>query len=168
MKQTYYTEFEVSAFGTLVALSDGQALTGLYVIGQKHAPQKDSSWQHAPELPLFATLTTQLQEFCSGNRKQFDIPYRFAWGTPFQQKVWQALTQIAYGQTTNYGSLAKSLGLSKSARAVGSAIGRNPLLVVVPCHRVVGKNGALTGFAAGLELKASLLNLESQSAGSLA
>ncbi len=168
MEQTYYAEFKVSNFGIMLALSDGQSLTGLYVIGQKHAPQKDNFWQHAPELPIFVTLATQLQEFCSGNRKQFNIPYRFAWGTPFQNKVWQALAQIAYGQTTSYGSLAKSLGFSKSARAVGSAIGRNPLLVIVPCHRVVGKNGALTGFAAGLELKASLLNLESRSAGSLA
>lgn len=168
MEQTYYTEFKVSNFGIMLALSDGQSLTGFYVIGQKHAPQKDNFWQHAPELPIFVMLATQLQEFCSGNRKQFNIPYRFAQGTPFQQKVWQALAQISYGQTTNYGSLAKSLGLSKSARAVGTAIGRNPLLVIVPCHRVVGKNGALTGFAAGLELKASLLNLESRSAGSLA
>jgi methylated-DNA-[protein]-cysteine S-methyltransferase len=168
MEPIFFTHFELPALGTFLALSDGQALTGLYTVDQKYVPQKNGSWQHAPELPLFATLATQLQEFCSGNRKQFDIPYHFTYGTPFQQKVWHALTKIPCGQTTSYSALAKSLDMPKGARAVGVAIGRNPLLVIVPCHRVVGKNGTLTGFAAGLELKASLLNLESQSAGSFA
>lgn len=165
MKQTFYTQIEVPNFGTFLALSDGQALTGLYIIGQKYIPTKDNSWQHAPNLPIFTALATQFQEFLGGSRKTFDIPYRFAHGTPFQQKVWQALTQIPYGQTTSYGALAQSLGFPKSVRAVGAAIGRNPFLVFVPCYRVIGKHGELTGFAAGLKLKASLLNLESQSVG---
>lgn len=165
MKLTYYTQIEVPKFGTFLALSDGQALTGLYVAGQKYAPSKNDYWQYDPQRPLFAKLSTQLHEFLSGARSNFDIPYRFAQGTPFQQKVWQALTQIPYGQTTSYGALAKLLDMQKSTRAIGAAIGRNPFLVLVPCHRVVGKNGALTGFAAGLELKASLLNLESRNVG---
>lgn len=163
MTQTLYTNIELSRFGTILALSDGQALTGLYVVGQKHVPAQDGSWQYAQDLPVFAALETQLQEFLGGKRRQFDIPCRFVCGTPFQQKVWQALTQIPYGQKTSYGSLAQSLGMPKSVRAVGAAIGRNPLLVLVPCHRVVGSTGSLTGFAAGLELKASLLELEFRS-----
>lgn len=161
MKPTYYTQIEVPNFGTFLALSDGQALTGLYVAGQKYEPRKDSSWRRAPELPLFAKLSTQLHEFLGGKRQTFDISYCFAFGTPFQQKIWHALAQIPYGQTTSYGSVAQSLGISKSVRAVGAAIGRNPLLVVIPCHRVVGKDGKLTGFAAGIDKKRLLLELES-------
>lgn len=160
MKLTYYTQIEVPKFGTFLALSEGQALTGLYTVDQKYVPQKDSSWQYAPELPLFVTLATQLQEFWSGNRKRFDIPHCFAWGTPFQKKVWHALAQIPYGQTTTYGSLAHTLGAPNATRAVGAAIGRNPLLVIVPCHRVVGMNGELTGFAAGIDKKRCLLKIE--------
>lgn len=162
MKPTYYTEIEIPNFGTFLALSDGRSLTGLSITGQKYEPKKDSSWQHAPELPLFATLATQLQEVLAGRRRQFDISYCFARGTSFQQKVWQALAQIPYGKTTSYSALAQTLGIPKSTRAVGAAIGRNPFLVLVPCHRVIGKSGDLGGFAAGLERKRTLLELESK------
>ena len=159
MKPTYYTQIEVPKFGIFVALSDGQVLTGIYVIGQKYAPSKTDAWRYTPELSLFAQLSTEVHEFFSGKRHRFDVPYRFVCGTPFQQKIWHALAQIPYGKTTCYSALAQTLGIPQSTRAVGAAIGRNPLLVLIPCHRVVGKRD-LGGFAAGVSKKRLLLDLE--------
>ncbi len=101
----------------------------------------------------------QLKEYFRGERKTFDVPIQTK-GTPFQENVWKALREIPYGETCSYGDIAKKIGCPKGARAVGAACGRNPVLIVTPCHRVVGGNGALTGFTGGLHVKEKLLELE--------
>jgi methylated-DNA-[protein]-cysteine S-methyltransferase len=102
----------------------------------------------------------QLNDYFAGKRKTFSVPFDFV-GTPFQKRVWQALTTIQFGETPSYGEIARQIGRPKAARAVGAAVGRNPISIMVPCHRVIGSNGKLTGFAGGLGTKESLLRLES-------
>lgn len=106
-------------------------------------------------------VVCELEEYLAGERKGFDLPL-CPRGTPFQKKVWQALQSIPYGQTCSYGEIAAQIGQPRACRAVGMANHRNPILILIPCHRVVGKNGSLTGYAAGLELKQRLLELEKQ------
>jgi methylated-DNA-[protein]-cysteine S-methyltransferase len=108
----------------------------------------------------------QLREYFAGERREFDLPLDMR-GTAFQQSVWEALLAIPYGETTTYGQLAKRLGDVNAVRAVGAANGRNPVSIVVPCHRVIGSTGKLTGFAGGLDTKAYLLRLEQEHAFSL-
>ena len=109
--------------------------------------------------PLAQAAVSQLQEYFSGTRTCFDLPLMLK-GTPFQQLVWQELMHIPYGQTRTYGEIAAAIGKPGAARAVGMACNRNPVWVLIPCHRVVGRNGALTGYAGGLSLKHQLLELE--------
>jgi len=102
---------------------------------------------------------SQLIEYLNGQRKEFSLPFDLH-GTPFQQEVWKALCDIPYGKTTTYGEVARQIGNPKAVRAVGGAIGSNPLSIVIPCHRVIGKNGSLTGYSGGLDVKKRLLDLE--------
>ena len=111
--------------------------------------------------PFSDRVIVQLEEYLAGKRTAFDLPL-CPQGTPFQQKVWQALRTIPYGQTRSYGEIAEQIGQPNACRAVGMANHANPLLILIPCHRVVGENGGLTGYAAGLELKQRLLELEKQ------
>ena len=104
--------------------------------------------------------TTELNEYLGGKRKEFTASIALH-GTPFQQSVWQALVEIPYGETVSYSTIAERIGKPTAVRAVGTAIGANPMLIIVPCHRVIGKNGSLTGFRGGLEMKEHLLHLES-------
>ncbi len=144
----------------------------LRLVGTKHA-LRAVLWQREREgrvrlpaltrgerIPLFKKAKTQLAEYFAGKRHEFDLPLD-PHGTEFQQKAWLALRQIPYGKTVSYGEQARAMGLPKSARAVGAANGRNPLSIFVPCHRVVGSSGKLTGFAGGLDTKRFLLDLES-------
>jgi methylated-DNA-[protein]-cysteine S-methyltransferase len=110
--------------------------------------------------PVLLKTERQLKDYFAGKRKTFSVPFDFA-GTEFQKRVWQALAAIPFGDTPSYGQIARQIGRPKAARAVGAAIGKNPISIMVPCHRVIGSNGKLTGFAGGLEAKASLLKLES-------
>ncbi len=110
--------------------------------------------------PLLLQAQRQLEEYFAGKRRKFTLKVDPA-GTPFQNQVWQALTTIPFGETRSYGQIAAQIGRARAVRAVGAANGRNPLSIIVPCHRVVGANGALTGFAGGLSVKAQLLKLES-------
>ncbi|HLL09677.1 MAG TPA: methylated-DNA--[protein]-cysteine S-methyltransferase [Rubrivivax sp.] len=112
-----------------------------------------------PQHPLLQQAAAQFDEYFAGKRREFDLPLD-PLGTPFQQRVWQALLQIPMGRLSTYGQLARELGVPAAARAIGAAVGRNPICVVVPCHRVIGSNGSLTGYAAGLPRKESLLRLE--------
>lgn len=114
-----------------------------------------------PSDPTLVSAVAQLTEYFEGERTAFDLPLAPA-GTPFQQKVWAALTRIPYGSTWTYGRLALEVGVPTAARAVGAANGRNPLAVVVPCHRVIGSDGTLTGYAGGLARKRTLLELEAR------
>lgn len=111
------------------------------------------------ETPLLREAARQLNEYFAGRRRVFDLPLRPA-GTPFQQKVWQALQTIPYGQTRSYQEIAGQIGNLKACRAVGYANHNNPIAIIIPCHRVIGKSGRLTGYAGGLELKERLLRLE--------
>ena len=115
---------------------------------------------HTAPTPLLHEATLQILSFLEGKPQQLDFPIRMV-GTPFQQRVWHALQQIPYGATRTYGAIATAIGNSRASRAVGMACNKNPLLLIVPCHRVVGANGKLTGFAYGTEAKRWLLELES-------
>ena len=152
-----------SPLGELILASDGQSLTGLWFSGQKYAPAPPPESARA-DLPVFARTQSWLTTYFQG-RDPGPVPPLHLEGTPFQLAVWQLLQGIPYGQTATYGALAgqmaRQLGLkSMSAQAVGGAVGRNPISILVPCHRVVGFNGSLTGYAGGLERKRALLRLE--------
>jgi methylated-DNA-[protein]-cysteine S-methyltransferase len=151
-----------SPLGQILVLSDGDVLTGLYFIGQKHMPEIQAACSNNPELDLFITTSKQLQEYFEGTRKFFDIPYRFDGGTPFQKSVWQEIAKIDYGHAESYSGLAKAIGSGRAVRAVGGAVGRNPLTLIVPCHRVFGLDGSFTGYAGGLDRKKALALLEHQ------
>ncbi len=121
--------------------------------------QPDAASQTGEETPLLGQAKQQLAEYFAGQRQAFDLPLRMQ-GTPFQQKVWAALREIPYGETRSYGQIAAQVGNPKAGRAVGMANNRNPISIIVPCHRVIGANGSLTGYAGGLSVKQELLALE--------
>lgn len=129
---------------------------GLILVEFDATPLKN--WQQA-DTPLLLQAKAQLSEYFAGTRQEFTLPLSPK-GTPFQQKVWAALQTIPYGQTRSYGEIARQIGSPKAARAVGMANHHNPIAILIPCHRVVGQNGALTGYAGGLERKKALLQLE--------
>lgn len=138
-------------------------LCGLWFEGQKHLPAQlggAGAWPMAPAHPVLAAASVQLGDWLRGERHGFDLPLDLSGGTPFQQTVWHALLDIAWGQTLSYGQVARIAGAAAAVRAVGAAVGRNPISLVVPCHRVLGANGALTGYAGGLERKHALLAME--------
>jgi methylated-DNA-[protein]-cysteine S-methyltransferase len=145
---------------TLVAVDD--ALTGVYFPGHWHLPPPSAFGARVPlrDDALLLAAADQLEEYLRGERNSFDLPLRLR-GEEFQERVWALLVQIPFGATTTYGTLAAELGGDRAlARAVGHAVGRNPISVIVPCHRVVGGDGSLTGYAGGLERKRFLLELE--------
>jgi methylated-DNA-[protein]-cysteine S-methyltransferase len=125
--------------------------------GGRTAASLDPEWRRADE--PFAEVRRQLAEYFDGERDEFDVPLEMT-GTHFQRRVWRALRQIPYGETTTYGELARRVGRPSASRAVGLANGRNPIAVIVPCHRVIGSDGSLTGYGGGLERKRLLLELE--------
>ncbi|WCM91174.1 methylated-DNA--[protein]-cysteine S-methyltransferase [Acidovorax sp. NCPPB 2350] len=139
-------------------------LAGLWFDGQRHQPAEGldgpHAWPRDADHPVLRAAARQLAEYLDGARDRFDLPLDLAGGTPFQQAVWQALATIPHGATTSYSALARGLGRPLAVRAVGAAVGRNPVSVIVPCHRVLGAGGALTGYAGGLPRKAALLRLE--------
>jgi methylated-DNA-[protein]-cysteine S-methyltransferase len=145
---------------TLVADEDG-ALCGLYMVDQRHRPPEENFG--TPDDTLFTEATAQLQAYFAGELKEFTIQLRLH-GTPFQQAVWDQLRRIPYGETRSYGDLADALGNPGASRAVGLANGKNPIGIIVPCHRVVGANGSLTGYGGGLDRKQRLLDFESGAA----
>lgn len=143
---------------TLAATPRG--LAGVWFVGQRHYPQPMALGLCDDRHPTLQLAAQQLQAFLAGTRRQFELPLDLDAGTPFQQSVWQALLQIPIGTTCSYADVGAAIGKPTAVRAVGAAVGRNPLCIVVPCHRVVGSNGALTGYAGGLARKAQLLALE--------
>lgn len=151
-----------SPLGELLLTAEADALTSVrFCDADAPAP----STQPAAVPPVLRRARDQLAEYFDGTRRAFDLPLRPR-GTPFQRTVWQALATVPYGQTLSYAALARRIGLPAThARAVGAAVGRNPLLVMVPCHRVIGQNGALTGYAGGLPRKRALLSLEGAGTG---
>lgn len=135
-------------------------LAGLWFEGQKHHPGELAAALH-PDDPLLREAASQLQRYFAGGLARFELPLDLQ-GTPFQRAVWQALLRIPSGRTSSYGELARAIGSPAAVRAVGSAVGRNPASLVVPCHRVLGADGALTGYAGGVERKRALLDLEAR------
>lgn len=157
---TLYTQIE-SPIGPLTLTGDGKALSAIWFATPKHegALAHLSHWQR--DDASFAEAVQQLGEYFAGVRQSFTLALA-PQGTAFQQQVWMALREIPYGQTTSYGALARSIGNDKAVRAVGLANGRNPLAPIVPCHRVIGADGSMTGYAGGLERKCWLLALEAE------
>jgi len=150
-----------SPLGPLLLAASAQGLCGLWFTGQRHHPTPEQVRRWVPDHNgLLDNTAAQLSAYFERRLRHFDLPLDLTAGTPFQVMVWRALLEIPTGQTRSYGELAKALGRPSAARAVGTAIGRNPLSIVVPCHRVVGAQGALTGYAGGLDRKLALLRLE--------
>ncbi|MGA4843545.1 methylated-DNA--[protein]-cysteine S-methyltransferase [Streptomyces sp. G45] len=162
---TVYTTLD-SPLGELLLVGEasptapgGTALASLSMPGQKGAAVVQEGWTR--DDAAFTALAGQVRAYFAGTLTRFDVEYAPGTGTDFQRRVWDALDSVPYGTTTTYGALAGRLGLSRAAvRALGTAIGRNPVLVVRPCHRVIGADGSLTGYAGGLERKRQLLDLE--------
>lgn len=146
--------------GTMRIARSARGIAGLWFEGQAHHPGvPDAPLQ--PDDPLLCEAATQLRRYFAGKTRGFDLPLDLA-GTPFQRRVWDALCTIPAGRTRSYGEIAAALGRPGAARAVGAAVGRNPASLVVPCHRVVGRDGALTGYAGGVPRKKALLALEAR------
>lgn len=151
----FYKEVE-SPVGKLKLVASANALVAILWERERPNRIKLAMAKSDPQQPILLETERQLEEYFAGTRNEFNLPLEPA-GTEFQKKVWRALREIPFGQTRSYLDLAKSIGSAKAVRAVGAANGKNPLSIVVPCHRVVGANGTLTGFAGGLEVKAKLL-----------
>jgi methylated-DNA-[protein]-cysteine S-methyltransferase len=152
-----------SPIGPLTLVAVGAALACVYMNDHTHAPP-DTAFGPAdpgpgPQADVLAEAERQLGEYFAGTRTEFDLPLAMP-GTAFQQRVWAGLREIPYGETISYGELARRLGQPNASRAVGLANGRNPISIIVPCHRVVGSTGRLTGYGGGLDRKAHLLGLE--------
>jgi methylated-DNA-[protein]-cysteine S-methyltransferase len=148
-----------SPLGTMLLAATDRGLAGVWFVGQRHGPDS-RGWRTDPQHPVLREAMAQLAAWFAGERRAFDLPLDLQAGTPFQQDVWAALRAIPHGGTTSYAALARQLGRPSAARAVGAAVGRNPLSIVVPCHRVLGSGGSLTGYAGGLERKTALLEME--------
>lgn len=152
-----------SPLGDIRLAASPQGLVGLWFHDQRHLPaQLDGAqaWPMDEEHAVLREAAVQVLQYLNGTRTQFALPLDLSRGTPFQQGVWRALLGIERGQTRHYGALSAQLGRASAVRAVAAAVGRNPLSLLVPCHRVLGKDGHLTGYAGGLERKAALLRLE--------
>jgi methylated-DNA-[protein]-cysteine S-methyltransferase len=151
--------------GPLTLVAEDDALVAVWMVDQRHHPGDAA---HGPASGLddlvLALAAEQLRQYFAGERTAFDLPLAPR-GTEFQRQVWHALLEIPFGETTSYGELAQRLGSPGASRAVGLANGRNPIGIVIPCHRVVGSAGSLTGYGGGLERKRLLLDLESRVAG---
>ena len=151
--------------GPLTLVAEGEAVVAVWMEDQRHHPGAGAHGEPAPAAdPVLARAATQLHQYFAGRRTEFDLPLA-PQGTDFQRRVWAELLQIPYGETVTYGELARRLGNPTGSRAVGLANGRNPLGIVVPCHRVVGAGGDLTGYGGGLPRKRLLLDLEARVAG---
>jgi methylated-DNA-[protein]-cysteine S-methyltransferase len=154
----YFTFYE-SPIQTLRLVSDGRSLIGLYMMSEKHLLTPQGDWVEDGSVVPFPEAKQQLSAYFAGTLNEFDLPLQMQ-GTLFEQRIWEALKTIPYGLTMSYGELALQIGQPKASRAVGLANGRNPISIIVPCHRVIGANGKLTGYGGGIERKQWLLNHE--------
>ncbi|MEY4882334.1 MAG: hypothetical protein RIS34_188 [Pseudomonadota bacterium] len=146
--------------GPMTLAATHMGLAGVWFDDQRHRPDH-AAWPEDTRHPVLLQAQQQLTQYFAGQRSQFDLPLDLRGGTVFQQAVWQALLALSFGQTTHYGDISRRIGNPKAVRAVGAAVGRNPIGIIVPCHRVVGADGSLTGYAGGLDRKTALLRLES-------
>jgi len=148
-----------SPLGDVLLAAANDALCGVYFRDQKYFPSVDAAWTEEPRVPVLKVARRQLDEYFAGSRARFDVPLGPK-GTPFQRAIWNAIAEVPCGETRTYADLAARVGHRGSARAAGAATGRNPLSIIVPCHRIVGFDGSLTGYAGGLDRKQRLLALE--------
>lgn len=157
MTSSVYYHRHPSPIGELLLISDGDALTGLAMEESNHPVRPGESW--LLDKGPFHDATAQLDQYFAGERSDFDLPVALR-GTPFQMRVWEALREIPYGETRSYQEIARRVDSPRAVRAVGGANGRNPVAIVIPCHRVIGADGSLTGYGGGLWRKEFLMNLE--------
>lgn len=153
----YYEIFDTGLIGRLTLVGDGAGLRHIEFEEKKHPLTIGPDWKKSAK--FFAPVKAQLQAYFKGELETFDLPLAPV-GTPFQLRVWQALRDIPYGGLVSYKTIAESIGNPKAVRAVGGANGKNPIPIIVPCHRVIGSDGSLTGFGGGLETKRRLIDLE--------
>lgn len=154
----YYDICE-SPQGRILLVASEAGICGVYFSGQKYFPEKEKAWRRDPDHAPLKQAKRELAEYFAGKRRRFSVALAPE-GTPFQRSVWKAISTVRFGETISYGELARRAGCPGSARAVGAATGRNPIGIIVPCHRIMGANGALTGYAGGLSRKRALLALE--------
>ena len=152
----YSTDYE-SPLGRMLIASDGEAICGAWFYGQKHFPSTDFIVND--DLAIFRKAKFWLDDYFKGKNPKVDFKLK-AQGSQFRQRVWKILSEIPYGETRTYGEIASMISPTMSAQAVGGAVGHNPISIIVPCHRVLGKDGKLTGYAAGIDRKIALLKLE--------
>ena len=152
----FYSTYD-SPLGELLLIGDGQALTGLYMQAQKYAREVQQEWKC--DARPFQAVVEQLDAYFAGELRDFDLSLAPR-GTDFQRAVWRALLDVQFGTTTTYGKLARRIGSPNAPRAVGLANGHNPIGIIVPCHRIIGANGSLTGYGGGIERKRWLLRHE--------
>jgi methylated-DNA-[protein]-cysteine S-methyltransferase len=159
-----YTFVTDTPLGKIQAAACGNALCGLWFLGQKYFPPGVEKWESDAKHPIFISLKAWLDDYFAGKSPKIKFPLAPE-GTKFQQAVWKLLLTIPYGKTSAYGAIAEKLspeGKKASAQAVGGAVGHNPISIIIPCHRVLGADGSLTGYAGGLEKKRALLELEKE------
>ncbi len=162
----YYDTFESPQGGMLLVASD-EGLAGVFFNRQKHHPKRHPDWERDPRHRLLLQAKRELAEYFAGKRKRFEVALAPD-GTGFQRSIWKAISTVGFGETISYGELARRAGYPGSARAAGAATGRNPIGIIVPCHRIMGADGSLTGYAGGLERKRALLALEGAGADQVA
>jgi methylated-DNA-[protein]-cysteine S-methyltransferase len=152
-----YDYFQTDLAGTLILAGDDEGLRHLNFINGKHPVTVQRDWQR--DTTHFTTVKAQLAAYFAGERKTFEVDL-FPQGTPFQMKVWSALLAVPYGKVVSYQWIARRIGKPAAVRAVGAANGRNPISIIIPCHRVIGKDGTLTGYGGGIDVKQRLIRLE--------
>ena len=155
----FYDTYE-SPHGRMLLVATEGGISGIYFNRQKYFPTKQREWRRDPNHVPLKQAKRELAEYFAGKRQHFDVALDPE-GTPFQRSVWKAISRVGFGKTITYGTLAAKAGRPGSARAAGAATGRNPIGIIVPCHRILGANGSLTGYAGGLARKRALLQLES-------
>lgn len=162
---TRYAKFH-TPLGAVLATAEGGFVTSVNFIAAKYAPSLGKDWEEDPHSSPLKECAEQLADYFAGIRQRFDLPVAPR-GTPFQERVWREIARVPCGQTITYSELASRAGAPGSARAAGAATGRNPISIVVPCHRIVGADGSLTGYAGGLARKRKLLEIEGVLQGTL-
>lgn len=154
-----YTILKTKHIGNLLLTANATQLTGIYFHDCEHALTPASDWELNPRQPVLRQASEELREYLAGTRTRFSVPLHYT-GTNFQREIWRQIALIPFGETITYTELARRAGRPSALRAAGTATGRNPLSIIIPCHRVVGKNGGMGGYAGGLERKRNLLRME--------
>jgi methylated-DNA-[protein]-cysteine S-methyltransferase len=155
----HYFDFYESPMGRMLIVATDLGLSGLYFVDQKYYREVGRDWLRGEHHRIVRETARELKEYFAGTRKEFDITLA-AEGTSFQQSIWKAISSVRYGQSITYSELARRANHPQAVRAAGTATGRNPITIIVPCHRIVGSDGSLTGYAGGLDRKRALRELE--------